>query len=338
MKMNKRFISVMTLLLILAFTLTACGGNGNGGDDADQPANNTAAQNRLVFASGGTSGTYYPYAGAVATVWQDNVEGLTVDVQATGASAENINLVNNGEAEIAIVQNDVMKYAYDGIETFEGKEPVKGFSTLATVYAEVCQIVLDPAAGIETIADLKDKRVSVGDIGSGVEANSKQILAAAGLTFDDIKAQHLGFGDSASAIKDKALDAAFVTAGIPTTAVLELSSTNNIGLLSLDNDTVQALVEQYPYYTVNIIPGGTYSGVDSDVMTVAVKATIIVSPDLDEELVYNMTKALFENKEAIATAHAKGVELDIQTATEGVSVPLHPGAARYYKEQGITVE
>lgn len=332
MKLNKKLTSILAIGVLATFGLTACGGGGGEQQQADQPADQPSTTN-LVFASGGTSGTYYPYAGALAVVWKDSVPGLAVDVQATGASAENINLINNGEAEIAIVQNDVMTYAYNGTETFSS--PIQGFSTMATVYAEVCQIVLDPAANINSIEDLAGKRVSVGAPGSGVEANAKQILGAAGLTFDDVDAQYLGFGDSATAIKDKALDAAFVTAGTPTTAVMELASTNNIALLSLNEETIQGLVDQYPYYTLNVIKGGTYDGIDSDVLTVAVKATLIVSPDLDGELVYNMTKALFDNQEAIATAHAKGNELDINTATEGASVPLHPGAERYYREQGI---
>lgn len=333
MKLNKKLTSIVAIGVLAAFGLTACGGGNN-----QQAAENQEPQvetTNLVFASGGTSGTYYPYAGALANVWKDAVPGLAVDVQATGASAENINLINNGEAEIAIVQNDVMTYAYNGTETFAGKDPITGFSTMATVYAEVCQIVLAPDSGIESIADLAGKRVSVGAPGSGVEANARQILAATGLTFDDIDAQYLGFGDSANAIKDKALDAAFVTAGTPTTAVMELASTNDIALLALDQATVDQLVADYPYYTVNVIPAGTYESIQYDVLTVAVKATLIVSPELSEDMVYNMTKALFENKETIATAHAKGAELDMQAAVEGASVPLHPGAEKFYKEQGV---
>lgn len=332
MNLSKKLTSIVAIGVLAAFGLTACGG---GGQQAAENQGEKVQTTNLVFASGGTSGTYYPYAGAVANVWKDAVPGLSVDVQSTGASAENINLVNNGEAEIAIVQNDVMTYAYNGTETFAGKDPIKGFSTMATVYAEVCQVVLAPGSDVQTIADLKGKRVSVGAPGSGVEANARQILAAAGLTFDDIDAQYLGFGDSANAIKDKALDAAFVTAGTPTTAVMELASTNDISLLALDQAMVDKLVADYPYYTVNVIPAGTYESIKYDVMTVAVKATLIVSPELSEEMVYNMTKALFENKETITNAHAKGAELDVKAAVEGASVPLHPGAEKFYKEQGV---
>ena len=325
-KMNKKVIAVITAIMLLATCLTGCGG---GGDKAADPA-------RISFASGGTSGTYYPVASAIAQVWGGAVEGLTVDVQATGASAENLNLVNNGDAEIAIVQNDVMYYANTATEGFSEAAPNEGFLTLGTVYPEVCQLVVAGNSGIETVADLKGKAVSIGAMGSGVESNAKQILAAAGLTVADIQAQNLDFAESANAIKDGAIAAAFVTAGTPTTAVTELATTNDIKVLSLGDDIIKTLCETYSFYTPYTIPADVYNAA-ADTQTVAVKATIIVKADLDEELVYNMTKGLFENLDAVAEAHAKGAEMSLEGAVEGVSVPLHPGAAKYFEEQGLTV-
>ena len=322
MKLKKKAVAAITVLTVLAFVLAGCGGN---------------AGNRLIFASGGTSGTYYPVAGAIAQVWGNNVEGLTVDVQATGASAENLKLVNSGDAEVAIVQNDVMYYARNAVEGFADTEPNEGFLTLGTVYPEVCQLVVDANAGIETVADLKGKAVSIGAPGSGVESNAVQILAAAGLTKDDIKVQNLDFAESASAIKDKAIVAAFVTAGAPTTAITELATTNDVKVLSFDDATIQTLCQTYSYYTPYTISADVY-GTDADANTVAVKATIVVKADLDEELVYNMTKGLFENLDAVAEAHDKGKEMSLEGAVEGVSVPLHPGAEKYFKEKGVLAE
>lgn len=334
MKLNKKAVAVITVLMMLAFCLTGCGGNKA---DSSNNAQQGAAETRLIFASGGTSGTYYPVAGAIAQVWANNIEGLTVDVQATGASAENLNLLNQGDAEIAIVQNDVMYYANTATEGFSEAAPNEGFLTLGTVYPEVCQLVVDANAGIETVADLKGKAVSIGAPGSGVESNAKQILAAAGLTTEDIKVQNLDFAESANAIKDKAIVAAFITAGAPTTAVTELATSNDIKVLSLDEATIQSLCENYSYYTPYTISADVY-GAAEDTNTVAVKATIVVKADLDEELVYNLTKGLFENLDAVAEAHAKGAEMSLKGAVEGVSVPLHPGAAKYYQEQGLSVE
>ena len=326
-KMNKKVIAVITAIMLLATCLTGCGG---GGDKAAEPA-------RISFASGGTSGTYYPIAGAISTLWTDKVEGLTVDVQSTGASAENLNLINKGEAEVALVQNDVMYYAYTATESFAGVDKNESFLTLGTVYPEVVQLVVAGDAGIETLADLKGKAVSIGDVGSGVESNAKQILAAAGIGLDEITVRNLGFGESANGIKDKTLDAAFVTAGTPTTAVTELAATNDIKVLSLDQAVIDQLCADYGYYTEFVIPADVY-GTDADAKTVAVKATIVVKADLSEGLVYNMTKALFENLDVVAESHAKGKELSLKGAVDGVSVPLHPGAAKYYAEQGLDVE
>lgn len=322
MRKHKKLVAVVTLLLMLAMCLTGCGGG--------------SAETRVIFASGGTSGTYYPVASAIAQVWGDSVEGLTVDVQATGASAENLNLLKNGDAEIAIVQNDVMYYANTATEGFANAEPNEGFLTLGTVYPEVCQLVVAGDSDIYSVADLKGKAVSIGAMGSGVESNAKQILQAAGLSVEDIQVQNLDFAESANAIKDGAIVAAFVTAGTPTTAVTELATTNNIRVLSLGDDVIASLCDAYSFYTPFTIPADVYNA-EADTQTVAVKATIVVKADMDEELVYNMTKGLFENLDAVAEAHAKGAEMSLNGAVEGVSVPLHPGAAKYYEEQGLSI-
>lgn len=343
--MKKRFCALLAIMMAASLTLAGCGGsapssesgapNSDAGAGNSTPATSTTTENMdLVMATGGTSGTYYPYGGAVATELAAAIPGLNINAQATGASAANIRMVRDNDADIAIVQNDVMSYAYNGTESFAG-EQITEMATMATLYAEVCQIIVDPDSGITTVADLKGKRVSVGDAGSGVESNAKQILDAYGLSLDDISKQNLSFGDSANAMKDKKIDAFFVTAGTPTTAIMELVSTNKIALLSIDDDKCASLIEQYPFYTKYTIPAGTYSGIDADVTTLAVKATFIVRPALSEDLVYNMTKALFEGKDNIAAAHSKGTELDPESAVQGVSVPLHPGAEKYFKEIGV---
>ncbi len=311
--------SIAALAMASMVALTGCGG-GKG---------NTA---NLKLGTGGTTGTYYAYGGVVANILNDKVDGLNITVQSTGASKANIFLIDDKEADLAIVQNDVMDYAFNGTDLFEGDGAVDTFASVAGLYAEVCQIIA--AEGISSIEDLKGKRVSVGDAGSGVEFNARQILAAYGISFDDITVQNLGFGDSADAFKDGKIDAFFCTAGAPTTAVVELSSSKAIKLLEIDDAHAAKLIEAYPFYTPFAIPGGSYNGVDKDVMTIAVKATLIASKNLSEDTIYKLTKALFDNKDAITQGHAKGAELDIQYAIEGISVPFHPGAQKYYKEVG----
>jgi len=287
----------------------------------------------LKMATGGTTGTYYAYSGAVSQVLSSKINNLSFDVQSTGASKANIFLVADKEADIAIVQNDVMYYAYNGIDLFANEGAVKGFSAMAGCYAEVCQIV--SKSNITSIEELKGKRVSVGDIGSGCEFNARQILEAYGMTFDDIQVNNLSFADSASALKDDKIDAFFCVAGAPTTAIVELATSNPINILEVDDAHAAKLIADYPFYTKFNVPGGAYKGVDRDVQTVAVVATYIVSDNLDEKIVYEMTKALFENKEEIAKAHPKGAELDPEYAVAGISIPIHPGALKYYKEIGV---
>ncbi len=294
---------------------------------ANQPTN-------LILATGGTSGTYYPFGGAMAQIWNKNIDKMNVTAQSTGASKENIRLVGRGEADLAIVQNDVMDYAFKGIELFNG-EKVEGFRTIATLYPEVVQIVASPESGIVTVADMKGKRVSVGDAGSGTEANAKQLLEAYGISFDDIKVAHLSFKESAAGIKDKQLDAAFITGGVPNPAIQELTALSPVTIVAVDAAGARKIMGSYKFYTPFAIPAGTYNGQNSEISALAVKATLIVRKDLDDAVVYNITKALFEKQADLAQAHAKGKELSIEKAVLGASVDFHPGAAKYYKEKGL---
>jgi TRAP transporter TAXI family solute receptor len=287
---------------------------------------------QVNMATGGSQGTYYAFGSAVGQILTEKTK-IPITIQSTGASKANIQLIDAGEVELAIVQNDVMDYAYKGIELFNG-EKITSFSTMAALYAEVCQVVVNPGSGIKTIADLKGKNVSVGDAGSGVEFNARQILEAYGITFNDIGKQNLSFGASADALRDNKLDAFFCVAGAPTPAIIDLATGKEIVVLSIDDEHAAQLIQKYPFYTQFPIPAGSYRGQTSQVKTVAVKATFIVSPKLSEDTVYQLTKALFESKSQIEAAHVKGKELSKSYAVEGISVPFHPGAAKYLKEIG----
>lgn len=298
-----------------------------------EPAAPAAGAQTLKLATGGTTGTYYAYGGVISNILNSKLSGVQLNVQSTGASKANIFLIEDGEADAALVQNDVMDYASKGTDLFEEDGAVTGFSTAAALYAEVCQII--SSGDIKTIEDLKGKRISVGDAGSGVEFNARQILEAYGITFDDIEVNNLSFGDSADALKDGKIDAFFCTAGAPTTAISELSTTNSMNLLAIDDAHAKALQDKYSFYTQYTVPAGTYKGVDADVVTVAVKATLIVSNKLSDDVVYELVKGLFENKTDIVSGHAKGAELDPAYAVDGISVKFHPGAEKYFKEVGV---
>ncbi|MCL2880076.1 MAG: TAXI family TRAP transporter solute-binding subunit [Treponema sp.] len=287
----------------------------------------------MNMATGGTTGTYYTFGTAVAHILGEKTR-IPITVIPTGGSKANIQMLDTGDAQIAIVQNDIMDYAWRGVDFFNG-EKTTSFSAMAALYAEACQIIVNPASGITTIADLKGKNVSVGDAGSGIESNAQQILGAYGITFDDITKQNLSFGASADAIRANKIDAFFCVAGIPTPAISNLADEMGIVLLGIDEPHASALIGDYPFYCRYTVPGGTYPGQNADVTTVAVKAAFIVSNDVPENTVYTLTKALFENKGLIEAAHAKGRELSPSFAIEGIPIPIHPGAIRYYKEIGL---
>jgi TRAP transporter TAXI family solute receptor len=295
------------------------------------------AADNLVLGTGGTTGTYYAVGGVMATVLNPVMKESSLTVTSTGASKANIQLVDVGEADLAIVQNDVMYYAYTGTDLFEDEGAYETFSTVAGLYDETVQIITCNS-DIKSVEDLKGKTVSVGDAGSGVEFNAKQILAAYDMSFDDINVVNASFGDSADSLKDGKIDAAFIVAGAPTTAVVDLATTKDVSLVQLDEEHIKKLQENYDFYTETVIPADTYKGVSEDATTVSVRATLIASNDVSEDAVYELLKAMFDNQKDLIAGHAKFEFLNLEDAVKGISVPFHPGAKKYFEEQGIKVE
>ena len=339
----KKLLAVLLAVLML-FTLAACGGNGddtNTTNSAEDATNNVVDEapkaeliKNIVTGTGGNQGTYYAFTTAVGQIL--STDDYKFVVQSTGGSQANIEMIEDGEAQFAIVQNDVMNYAYEGTNGFSA--PVTCFSAIGCVYAEVCQVIATKASGIKTIADLKGKNVAVGDAGSGVYYNATQILAAAGIDIDkDINKTAASFGDAATLLKDGAIDAAFITAGTPTPAVSDLATSTDIVAVDLGEDVIAKLMNDYPFYAKHEYTSADYAFVgDEKSTTVAIMATFIVTNDMSEEQAYEITKNLWESQEDIAVAHAKGKEMSKDTAAAAIgNVPLHPGAEKYYKEIGV---
>ena len=322
----KRFLAILTVLAVVLVAFAACGG-GQG----ETPSGATA----MTMGTGGTQGTYYAYGGILGNQLKTST-GITVNVVSTDGSKANILGIDTGNYQLGTVQSDVMAYAAAGTRTFEAEGAIDTFRVIGGLYAEAVQLItMDPE--IKSVADLKGKKVSIGAAGSGVYFNAVDVLAAAGLTEDDIKAQYQSFGDSADALKDGKIDAAFIVAGAPTPAIQELCTSADAYLVPIDGEVADKLMAESPYYTVYEVPAETYKGQTEAVKTVTVKATLIVSASASEEDVYNITKAIFDNAEAITAAHAKGAELSIENATDGMTAPFHAGAAKYFAEKGATV-
>lgn len=312
-------VSVFSVMLVCVISLIAgCSGNG-------------AGNKFLNIATGGTAGTYYPLGGAMAEILNNNIEGMNASAQSTGATVANINMLQDGSVDLAIVQNDITYYAANGIEMFKDKK-IDSLRGIATLYPETCQIITMADSGIKTVEDLKGKRVAVGAMGSGAEANARQILEAYGITYDDIDEQFLSFSEAANALKDNNVDAGFVTAGYPTAAVQDIASQAAIRLLPIEADKADALVAKYPFYTKIVIPAGTYGGFEEDTPAVSVMAMLICTDQIDEQMGYDITKALFTNLERIKAAHAVGTQITKEGATQGMPIEMNAGADKFFKE------
>jgi TRAP transporter TAXI family solute receptor len=268
----------------------------------------------------------------MAKIWNSKIPGMNVTAQATGASAENVRLVNKKEAELALVQSDTIDFAYHAKEAF--KEPLKKMSAIAILYPEIIQVVVGGDSKIKSFTDLKGMKIGVGAPGSGTEANFRQLCDVYGIKKEEVKAQFLSFAESAEQFKDRHIDAFIVTAGIPNAAIMDVAVMQSIRILSLPDDKIAQLTKKYPFLSSTVIPANTYKNQSADVKTIAVSAVLIASSELPENVVYNLTKVLFDNQAELATTHAKGKELNLKTAARGVSIPFHPGAVKYYKEKG----
>jgi len=311
-------LSLLSVMLVTIIALVAGCGSSDGG------------KKFLNIATGGTAGTYYPIGGAMSEILNNEIKGMNASAQSTGATVANINMLKEGQVDLAIVQNDITYYAANGTEMFEGKK-VENIKGIATLYPETCQIVTLDGKGIKSIADLKGKRVAVGAMGSGAEANARQILAAYGITYDDIDEQFLSFSEAASALKDGNVDAAFLTAGYPTAAVQDIASQNKVRLLPVEAAKADALISKYPFYTKVTIPAGTY-GMTEPVEAISVMAMLVCSDKVDDALGYEVTKALFTHLDRIQAAHAAAKAITKDGATKGMPIPMNAGAEKFFKE------
>lgn len=321
----KKWVLLLSVVLIAALGLAGCGGADNDAEGGEQ---------QLSLGTGSTGGTYYPLGGAMANLWNEEVDGVRVTPQATGASVENMALMGKGDLDLGMAVNMTADDAYNGRADFEG-QAVKNFGAIGVIYPEVIQIVVPKESDIESITDLKGKRVAVGPQGSASVNTTRDILQAYGLTFDDISPFYDAFGDAATKLKDGQLDASFGILGLPASSIEEITASQEVRLLEVDEAALEKMQAERPFYEPLTIPGGTYKGQDEDVQTVTLKAVLYASDELSEDLVYELTKAMYEQRDAIASAHETGSQIDPEKALEGVSTPIHPGAKKYYEEKGM---
>jgi TRAP transporter TAXI family solute receptor len=292
-----------------------------------------AAQERMSIATGGTGGVYYPYGGGLAQLLSDNLEGYEFTAEVTSASVDNMYLIDSGDADLAFVLSDTAYDAAQGNDPFE--EPIDAMS-LVTLYNNFTQVVVNPDAGIESIEDLAGKSVSTGSPGSGTEVIALRILEVAGVSVDDIQQEQLGAAESVDAFKDGQIDAFFWSGGLPTAAITDLGATPNISYALLETGSyVDGMREQFgEFYDVATIPADTYPGQSEDVESIVVPNVLVVHADMDEQLAYDIVRVMFENKDQLVAVHSAANELSLDTAMSSQALPYHPGAVRYFEEQG----
>ncbi|MEA2087818.1 MAG: TAXI family TRAP transporter solute-binding subunit [Candidatus Caldatribacteriota bacterium] len=295
-----------------------------------------AAERQFVaIATGGTGGTYYPLGGALAQMLSNNVEGLIVTAQSGNASVANCNLISRGQIETGFSQANTTYWCYTATGILKDAEPIKNLRGIASLYPETIHIVATKASGITCVEDLKGKRVGVGAPNSGTAADAEIILNAHGITFDDIQADFLSFNEVAQRLIDGQIDAGFTTAGFPTSSIINIATKRDIVLVPISADKIKELCDAIPYYGATVIPGGLYKGADEDVPALATPALWICDAKLSPTLVYKMTKALWEHRDVLEKVHSQGKNITLETALDGIGIPLHPGAELYYKEVGL---
>ena len=317
---------------LLASVLAACGGSSDDATANDGDTETSAEgleANIVTIATGGASGPYNIIATTLADIYTSTFD-VNSRTQTTGASAENLNLMADNKVEMAFVMSDALSQALNGEASFT--EPLEGISQIANLYPNVVQIVARADAGIETLDDLKGKRVAVGDQGSGVELNARALLHGNGISYDDLQVDYLGYAEASDGLNSGRIDAAFLTSGLPNASVLELSETLDINIVQVLPEHVDAIVEEHPYFVALEIPAGTYDN-DEVIPTAAVPNALVVRSDLSDDDVYKLTKEFFESLDTLANSHQAASEISIDHAQEGLIAPLHPGAERYFNEQ-----
>jgi hypothetical protein len=299
-----------------------------------------AAQPRrsFIIASGAVDGAYYPIAGAISRMTSDSRDlNFLVAVESSAGSVANVQLLKSGEADFALLQNDVAYYAFNGItlEAFAGK-PVKNISGVFSVYPEIVHIVARKSADVRSVRDLKGKRVVLGAPGSGAEQNALQVLKAHGIREIDVRTmQSVARTAALDQLKAGAVDAVFVSTALGSPLIADAMASGKLTLIGISDTVGDALRRSYPFYTLEKIPANAYPGLEHDVTSAGVMAILVARSNVSDEVVYSLTKAVFDNLPQFQGSHPAARHLTLHTALSGMALPLHPGAERYFQQNGI---
>ncbi|WP_077619301.1 TAXI family TRAP transporter solute-binding subunit [Bacillus sinesaloumensis] len=328
--------SFLALLLALVLVIAACSSDNTNGDDKDDggEGNGKSETTDLLMGTGSQGGTYFPLGQEMANVWNKNIETVNVTSTESGASVENLAKISNGEFDLGMTVNLPAYDALNGTGDFDGKK-VENFAFIGHIYPEVLQIITRESTGVETIADLKGKRVAIGPPGSGTQAATKAVLAAYGINDGDYEAYQEGFGDAKSKLQDGTIDASFGLLGLPDAGIDELqASVSDVKFLEVTGSEL-GKVEESSGYTGYTIKAGSYEWLEEDANVVSAYAVLVANTDtVDDDLAYQLAKVMIEK--ASENTHAQAAHMTKENALSGLGdLPIHPGAEKYYKEAGI---
>jgi hypothetical protein len=290
----------------------------------------------LSIATGGTGGVYFPYGGGMAEVINRHVEGFTASAEVTGASVENVNLIATFESDMALALSDTIYAAFNGTGPFEGA-PVEELRTMIAIYPNAVQIVTLADSGITGLQDLRGQRVSVGAPGSGTEVSAQTILAANGITYDDFDPQRLNFNETADALRDGTIVAGFWSVGPPTSSIMNLAATRAIRVIALTDEEIENSIAAEPTFAPYTLRAGTYEGMTDPVPSISTPNMVVVHAEMDEDLVYQITRAIFENVEELIAIHPAANDTVPEFTVAASPIPLHPGSIRYLEEIGLEI-
>ncbi|GAA4386918.1 TAXI family TRAP transporter solute-binding subunit [Brevibacterium sp. R8603A2] len=317
-----------------ALVLSACGGGsgGSGGGDGSAEGGGDLGTEFITIATGGSSGVYYQVGAGMSELLADQL-GSDTSVQATGASVENITLLTEGGAEVAFAMADATTQALEGAGPFEENGAVDSLPAIASLYDQYLQLITVEGSGIESVEDLAGKRVSVGDINSGVELNARTVVDAYGMSYDDFTADYLSYAEAIDQMKNGQVQAAFVTSGLPNSAVTDLSTTEDVVVVPITGEGRETLLNDYDYFGEGEVPADVYDTAEA-AETLTIPNLLLASPELSEDAVYDITKAIFDNIDQVHATHNAAKDITLENATDVTVTDIHPGAQRYYDEAG----
>ncbi|MCM3570544.1 TAXI family TRAP transporter solute-binding subunit [Neobacillus mesonae] len=339
MRIPKGILSLLCIMLVFSVLLTACGGTSSKSSSTGKQENSSNKKVFVNIATATTAGVYYALGNSIAELWNKKISNVKASAQATAGTPQNIKLLAKKEAQVAFAQNGLALDAWEGRGVFAGK-PEQGFRALTYLYPNVCYFVVRTDSGINSLADIKGKRIAPGPVGSGTEGNAREILSVLDIDYKDkgdAKAQYVGNAEASEMFSNNQVDVTFIAGGIPHSSVVEMLTSTDAKILPITGEVRDMLIKKYPSYFPVTIPANTFKNQTQPVETVAVSNMLIGAADLSDDVVYQMLDTMYKNTDQLEKSFKGAGNMKPEEGINGITVPLHPGAVKYFKEKGVQI-